>query len=34
MHEGYFGAVGCLDNLVDITQTRKLLKMGAKINNL
>lgn len=31
-HEGYFGAVGCLDKLVDVTQTRRLLKMAAKKN--
>ena len=25
-HEGYFGAVGCLDKLVDVTNSRRLAK--------
>jgi len=28
-HEGYFGAVGCLDNLVSLTQTRRQMRNGA-----
>lgn len=27
-HEGYFGAVGCLDRLVEVTQSRNVLKHG------
>ena len=26
VHEGYFGAVGCLDKLVDVTEMRRLLR--------
>ncbi|MFH4974963.1 hypothetical protein AB6A40_001672 [Gnathostoma spinigerum] len=26
VHEGYFGAVGCLDRLVDVTETRRRLR--------
>jgi len=25
-HEGYFGAVGCLEKLVDVTNSRRLAK--------
>lgn len=28
VREGYFGAVGCLDKLVDVTQTRRMLRNG------
>lgn len=31
-HEGYFGAVGCLGKLVDVTQTRRLLRTAAMAN--
>ncbi|VDO43548.1 unnamed protein product [Brugia timori] len=26
IHEGYFGAVGCLDKLVDVTETRRRIR--------
>lgn len=28
VREGYFGAVGCLDKLVDVTQSRRMLRNG------
>uniref|UniRef100_A0AC34QVZ6 Pantothenate kinase 1 n=1 Tax=Panagrolaimus sp. JU765 TaxID=591449 RepID=A0AC34QVZ6_9BILA len=34
VHEGYFGAVGCLDKLVDVTEMRRLLRSkGVNIQN-
>ncbi|VDN01530.1 unnamed protein product [Thelazia callipaeda] len=41
IHEGYFGAVGCLDKLVDVTETRRRMRAensehrnsGIKISN-
>ena len=30
-HEGYFGAVGCLDKLVDVTNRRRIAKEKSAI---
>jgi type II pantothenate kinase len=29
VHEGYFGAIGCLDKLMDVTEMRRLLRNGS-----
>lgn len=30
-HEGYFGAIGCLDKLMDVTQTRRMMRNGLNL---